>query len=338
MKIKIFGKFILLCFACLLWLGIASCSQVNATSIPSQATDLPTTKQAETYFSSWNDPENNETVQTIINFVEGLSLPAEDRVAVFDNDGTLWGEFPYYYQAFFLDPDGDGEVDLHLGETTDDYIVAAHTFATTENNPAFETPYVDLIYKPMVELLDYLRANDFQVYICSGGEIDFIRGFAEEYYGIPPENIIGSTFTTTFDETNAVLKRASTPVEPINDGPGKAVGIERYIGKKPILAGGNSNGDFQMMQYTDDGPGPSPSLMLLLRHDDLDREQYEEQDTGVDCSLNDDGNPDNDVDDGPGTYCHINKAVDEVNSQDDWHFISVKNDFTKVFLGSDPLP
>ncbi|MBO1347732.1 MAG: haloacid dehalogenase-like hydrolase [Hormoscilla sp. GUM202] len=232
--------------------------------------------------------------------------------------------------AYFINDQGVG-----IGETTEDYIAAAREFVTTQDSAEFGSPYVDLIYKPMVELLDYLRDNQFQIYICSGGEIDFMRSFAEEYYGIPPQNIIGSALTTKFDDENhdpPVLVRDKVLVQPVNDEGGKPVGIERYVGKKPIMAVGNSNGDLQMLQYTDDGEGPS--LMMLVRHNDEDREHYQEADTGVDCSVNDDDNPDNDVDDLPGSYCHVNEVLDEAAKQG-WSLIGVKDDFEKVFLGAD---
>ncbi|MBP0021484.1 MAG: haloacid dehalogenase-like hydrolase [Cyanobacteria bacterium SBLK] len=326
----ILRKLAFLCVTCVLWLNLAGCTTTQAI-----ATDIPVQEEIE-YLPSWTD--GTETKTAITDFVADVTTPgsanfvaAKDRVAVFDNDGTLWGEYPNYVQAFFFESHGSG-----IGEETESYINAAGDFVETENNTEFDSPYVDLIYQPMVELLDYLRANEFQVYICSGGEIDFIRGFAEEYYGIPPENIVGSALTTTFDNTTdpPVLLRSDELVPPANDKAGKPVGIERYIGKKPILAVGNSNGDLQMLEYTDDSQGND--LMLLLRHDDLARERYEEvEDPSVDCSVNDDSDPDNDVPDGPGFYCHTDKAVDKANSEDDWYLISVANDFDKVFLGTE---
>lgn len=319
MKIRTWNHLIFISLSCLFWLS-------TITSSPAIAAELDS-------LPSWQD-EGVKT--TIIDFVADVTnresvnfVEVKDRIAVFDNDGTLWGEYPKYFQLSFLDSYG-----LGIGETTDSYISAARDFVTTQNNTSFQTPYVNLIYKPMVELLDYLRANDFQVYICSGGEIDFIRAFAEEYYGIPPQNIIGSALTTTFyaESNPPVLLRASDLVEPINDEAGKPVGIERYIGKRPIMAVGNSNGDLEMLEYADDSQGHD--LMMLLRHDDLTREHYQEEDMGVDCSLNDDTDPENDVYDGPGSYCHVNKALEKVSADDNWSLISVKDDFTKVFLGT----
>lgn len=309
-----FRKFALLCSCCLLWLGLAGCTtQAIATDSPSRA--------ASDYLISWND---TETRTAIIEFVEDVTasgdnfVEAKDRIAVFDNDGTLWSEYPNYVPIVFSESYGFG-----IGEETESYINAAGDFVTTQNNPEFDRPYVDLIYQPMVELLDYLRANDFQVYICSGGEIDFIRGFAEEYYGIPPQNIVGSTPITTYQSDPPVLVRTKELVQPPNDEDGKPVGIERYIGKRPILAVGNSDGDLQMLEYTDDGQGHD--LMLLLRHDDIEREHYEEvEDPSVNC---------NNAEDGPGYYCHADEAIAKANDENDWYLISVANDFDQVFLG-----
>lgn len=293
MKIKTLRNLISIGLCCLLWIATMSNSQAIAASVDI----LP----------SWQE---GETKTTIIDFVTDVSDPdsnnfveVKDRIAVFDNDGTLWSEYPEASPATFIKEYGIGK-----GETTDAYIEAAHKFVTTENNTEFDKPYVDLIYQPMVELLDYLRANDFQVYICSGGEIDFIRSFAEEYYGIPPQNVIGSLFKTKFDNKNydpPALVRRGLPIF-YNDKRKKPVAIERYIGKKPIMAVGNSTGDLQMLQYTDDHQGHD--LMMLVRHDDAVREHYQEDPEDK----------------------HVKEALDEADAQG-WSLIGVQNDFKTVF-------
>jgi hypothetical protein len=265
-------------------------------------------------FPSWttNSPAKN----TIIEFVEDVTNPGSadfvdvaDRIAVFDNDGTLWSEYPTYFQALFLEDHGLGS-----GETPEDYRVAAHDFVTTETNMAFDQPYIDLIYKPMVEFLNYLRAHDFQVYICSGGEDEFIRAFAEKYYGVSPQNIIGSLLELTFDKDRippAMVRVVTDPMNPfifVNDKGEKPVGIQRHIGKRPILTVGNSNGDLQMLQYTDDGEGKE--LMMVLNHDDEEREKCADED------CND----------------HIQEVLDEAADRG-WTLISIKHDFDKVFSG-----
>ena len=321
-----FGKLILLCLSCALWLGITSCSAIRAI-----ATDVPAQNNYAPYFSSWTsgeDGETNPTVQTIMDFVaevKDAGIEPEDRIAVFDNDGTIWSEYPLI-PGEFVKQHGPAK-----GETTDAYIAAAEEFLNgTDNENGY--PYLDRIYKPMVELLEYLQDNGFQTYICSGGDTDFIRAFAEGSYHIPPEKVIGSLVPLKFhDNDPSVLVRGSILGDDFffNDSENKPVGIERYIGKRPIMAVGNSNGDWQMLEYADDEQGPA--LMMLVRHDDLEREDYEETDTSVDCSVNEDDDPLNNL--GTGTYCHANDALAEAANEDDWYLISVKNDFDKVFMG-----
>ncbi len=272
---------------------------------------------------------------TIIDFVTDVTDPnnvnfvdPDDRIAVFDNDGTLWSEKPCYFQeSFILHRQGSyancfpeelgqetapltkeelifTDTQLNYGITTDQYIQEANGFLNTANHPDFHRPYVELTFQPMVEFLQYLRDNGFQVYICSGGGIDFIRSFAEEAYGIPPQNVIGSAILSKFEiqEGNPVLVRVPLPVLPINNNAGKPVGLERYLGKRPIMAVGNSTGDLQMLQYTDDGQGQD--LMMLVHHDDPNREyQYDE---GAEDAL-------------------------QEAAQRGWSVISMKDDFIKVF-------
>ncbi len=282
--------------------------------------------------SSWQD---GAIKTTIIDFVADVTDPnnvnfvdPDDRIAVFDNDGTLWSEKPCYFQESFIFyrqgssanclPEELGQetapltieeliltdAQLNGGITTDQYIQEAKAFLNTANHPDFHRPYVELTFQPMVEFLDYLRDNGFQVYICSGGGIDFIRSFAEEAYGIPPQNVIGSAILSKFEiqDGNPVLVRVPLPVWPINDKAGKPVGLERYLGKRPIVAVGNSTGDLQMLQYTDDGQGQD--LMMLVHHDDPNREyQYDE-----------------------GAEEALTKAAVR-----GWSIISMKDDFIKVF-------
>ena len=324
MKKRTFSTLIAICLSCLLWLGATLGYQESAAA---QDDPLP----------SWQD---RETKASIVDFVTDVTDPcsdnfveSDDRIAVFDNDGTLWGEHPVYFPALFILEHGIKEggrtkdeilnLGLGAGETTEEYIEAGSEFVTTKSNPAYQSYYVDLIYKPMVELLNYLQDNEFQVYICSGGDADFIRSFAEEYYSIPPENVIGSLVVTEFEiqEENPVVVRSSDLLF-FNDEGGKPVGIQRDIGKRPIMAVGNSNGDLQMLQYTDDGEGRD--LMMLVRHNDEERELYQEIDTGADCNMEDPEDPYN--------YCHVNEALDEADARG-WSLISVKDDFKKVFLG-----
>ena len=232
--------------------------------------------------------------------------PAE-RVAVFDNDGTLWSEQPVYFQlAFALDrvktmaPDhpewkdkepfksllaGDlkavlasGEKGLgeilavtHTGMTTEDFTKAVKDWMASARHPKFDRPYNELIYQPMVELLDYLRANGFKTFIVSGGGIEFMRPWVEQAYGIPPEQVVGSSGVVTFDLNGdkPVLKKEAK-IEFVDDGPGKPVGINRFIGRRPVFAAGNSDGDLQMLQWTTLNDGPR--FGLIVHHTDAERE------------------------------------------------------------------
>jgi len=294
---------------------------------------------------SWNE---GKPKQTIIQFVQDVTnpnsknyLPLGDRVAVFDNDGTLWQEKPIYVQlAFLLDqikilapqhPEWkteepfktlltDPNPDLKSLSSTENLmklVIATHTgmsqtefenqvkqFFKTAQHPRFKQPYTKLIYQPMVELVGYLKLNDFDVYICTGGGIDFVRTISEEAYGIPPEKVIGSAVQKTFEITAKGTDFVRQPklVEPINDKEGKPVNIDRYIGKKPAIAVGNSDGDIQMLQYTDSNP--KLDLELLLHHDDPEREY--DYNSGTEKAL-------------------------ILAKENDWTVISLKKDFKRVF-------
>jgi hypothetical protein len=234
-------------------------------------------------------------------------VPPADRIAVFDNDGTLWSEQPMYFQlAFALDraramvaqtpalaskpafkaaAAGDmqalaatGERGLlelialtHAGNTSDEFAQIVREWVRSARHPTFKRPYTELTFAPMRELLDYLRANGFKVWIVSGGGVEFLRVLSEELYGVPPEQVIGSSVKTRY------ALRAGQPVierlpemDFIDDKAGKPVGIHRFIGKRPIAAFGNSDGDFEMLEWTTSAPGAR--LGVLLHHDDAARE------------------------------------------------------------------
>ena len=260
---------------------------------------------------SWNE---GTTKAAILNFVaeavrEGGPdfVPVPERIATFDNDGTLWSEQPVYFQAEFafdrvraLAPQhpewateepfrtiltGDrsalanlGEdafVDLlaatHAGMTVADFQGEVRRWLATARHPRFDRPYDELIYQPMLELLAHLRANGFKTYIVSGGGLDFIRTYAEATYGIPPEQVIGSTVVTEFrleGETPTIIRLPQ--VDFVDDGPGKAVAIQRVIGRRPVFAAGNSDGDLQMLQWTT--MRAAPAFGLIVHHTDAVRE------------------------------------------------------------------
>jgi len=261
---------------------------------------------------SWNE---GTAKQTILTFVKAVSdsaattyVPPQERIATFDNDGTLWAEKPFYFQFYFtlqrvrdlapehpdwktrqpfkavLENDSDylslitlpeifQLIDAtHTGITVTEFENQVRAFLGSAKHPRFQRLFTECVYQPMLELIRYLQANDFKVFICSGGGMDFIRQFSEEAYGIPRENVIGTAFVTELRMMNGrpELLRTAEFVKPLNDKEGKPVGIQRYIGRRPILAFGNSDGDIQMLQFAESSE--RPHLSLLLHHNDAERE------------------------------------------------------------------
>jgi len=297
---------------------------------------------------SWND---GATKTSIVDFVKRTStsggaefVPVEERIATFDNDGTLWTEQPMYTQLAFilarvkelapqhpewktLQPfqavlQGDtkalaasGETGLmklfavtSTGMTTAEFEKIAMDWLATARHPKFQRPYPQCIYQPMVELLEYLRANGFKTYIVSGGGVDFMRPFTEKAYGIPPEQVIGSTLKTRYElrKGEPVLLRLPD-IDSIDDGPGKAMNINKIIGRRPIAAFGNSDGDLQMLQWTAAGSGAR--LMLLVHHDDAEREYAYDR---------------------TSHFGKLDKAWDEAVKKH-WVVVSMKNDWKTIF-------
>ena len=260
---------------------------------------------------SWNDSRSRTAILDFVGRVtkEGGSdfVQIDDRVAVFDNDGTLWSEQPAYFQIFFalarvkqLYPDhpewenmepyksaisGDlktlaasGEKGIatlvmasHAGMTTEEFAQIVVDWITTAKHPRFNRLFTELVYQPMLELLALLRANGFKTYIVSGGGIEFMRPWTEKIYGIPPEQVIGSSIKTRFEmkDGKPVLRRLPE-IDFIDDGPGKPVGIYKFVGRRPIFAAGNSDGDLEMLQWVTGGKGPR--FGMLVHHTDEKRE------------------------------------------------------------------
>lgn len=284
--------------AVLLILLLAACAGGPQRSIPDP---LP----------SWNE---GETRQAILSFVADVAnpshpdfVPVAERVAVFDNDGTLWSEKPSYFQLLFIlerirsmadarpewhstQPfravlENDMEALAGVGEeglvtlamtaqadlTTDEFAAVVSDWTATARHPVSGRAFTSMVFQPMLELLDYLRANGFSVYIVSGGGVGFMRPWVERVYGVPPENVIGSSLELRYEvrgeEPVIVRERA---LHFINDKGGKPVGIQRFIGRRPILAAGNSDGDFEMLEWTTTGEGRR--LGLLIHHTDAARE------------------------------------------------------------------
>jgi phosphoglycolate phosphatase-like HAD superfamily hydrolase len=260
---------------------------------------------------SWNP---GATKDAILGFVQNVGdeqgqdfIPAGDRIAVFDNDGTLWSEQPAYFQLFFaidrvkelapqhpewlttqpfqsiLEDDPEtlasfGELGIlevimatHAGNTIEEFEGVVANWLEHARHPRFNRPYTELVYQPMLELLNYLEKNDFKLFIVSGGGIDFMRVWVEDVYGIPRDQVVGSSIKTEFvmEEGDPEI-RTMAELDFINDKEGKPIGIHRFIGRKPVFCSGNSDGDLQMMQYTDSGNGKR--FMLYLHHTDGERE------------------------------------------------------------------
>jgi hypothetical protein len=270
--------------------------------------------------ASWNPSQSRNAITAFVERVSNRGsadfVPAVERIAVFDNDGTLWTEQPLYSQLLFaldiageqLDADptlanrspwrevasGDAEAlaglgrqglfelifATHAGTTETDFADEVMAWLAVARHPRLQRPYTETVYQPMLELLDYLRARDFRVYIVSGGGVSFIRPWAEDVYGVPPENVIGSRVDLEYrmvDGTGDLFRKAQ--ISHVNDGPGKPVGIQQVIGRRPILAAGNSDGDFEMLEWTTTGPGPR--LGVLLHHTDAEREVAYDRDSVV---------------------------------------------------------
>ena len=238
-----------------------------------------------------------DTKDAIIEFVSSVTDPASDmyvtpaeRIAVFDNDGTLWGEQPLYFQLIYAaerlqekapaDPailtsdvlkaaaDGDFETVAAGGtEALLEVLAVVLAWLSEDRHPATGMAYDDMVYQPMLELLRYLRDEGFQTWIVSGGGVHFVRAFAQAAYNIPPEQVVGSATPTEYVD-GKVMKLPG--IAFVDDKAGKPVGIDSRIGRKPIFAGGNSDGDFQMREYTTGGDGPS--FGLLVHHTDGERE------------------------------------------------------------------
>jgi len=297
---------------------------------------------------SWND---GGAKQGIVEFVKAVTetggkdyVPPVERIAVFDNDGTLWSEQPVYFQLAFMLEQVKAAAPKHpewkdnpafkalmardktelmkmshkpvlaligvanSGMTVEAYDKSIRDWLATARHPRFNRPYTDLVFQPMQELLAYLRESGFKTFIVSGGSVEFMRPWAEQAYGIPAEQIIGSQQEVKFEMKagKPVLTRGAK-FAFVDDGPGKPVGIYRSIGRRPIAAFGNSDGDLQMLQVTAAGPGRS--LVLIVHHDDAEREFAYDRQSHVG---------------------KLDKAWDEAKARN-WIVVSMKSDWKKIF-------
>jgi phosphoserine phosphatase len=297
---------------------------------------------------SWNEGNAKSAIINFVEAVTTEGSPdfvaVPDRIATFDNDGNLWSEKPAYFQLFFaidrikaLAPDhpewktqqpfqavleGDMEtlasygehgileviMASHAGMSTEEFENIVSEWLATARHPRFDKPFNELIYQPMLELLEYLRANDFKTFIVSGGGIEFMRPWVEEAYGIPKDQVVGSSIKTKFEMVDGQPRIIRLPeIDFIDDKEGKPVGINRFIGRRPILASGNSDGDLQMLQWTAAGPGKR--LMLYLHHTDSVREWAYDRESAVG---------------------RLDQGLDEAQEKG-WTVISMKDDWKVVY-------
>lgn len=300
------------------------------------------------YLDSWND---TRVKQALIDFVERVTkedgrdyIPPAERIAVFDNDGTLWTEQPFPVQGFFamdrlgilaemkselkttqpykafLERDHKtlatfGKQELmeimftsHDGRTPEDFAKHAAGWYASAVHPLRKTPYNECLFKPQIELLEYLRVKGFKTYIVSGGGQDFMRVISEEYYGVPPEQVIGSTVKTKIEMDGLFPDVVRLPeLNTFDDRDVKVLNIHLHIGRRPVFAFGNSDGDLRMMQYTMSGNGPS--MAMLIHHDDAAREVAYDKDFNV---------------------SPLNEAL-EIAKEVGITVVSMKNDWKEVF-------
>jgi len=300
---------------------------------------------------SWND---GRAKQSIIEFVDRVTqaggtdyVPPHERIATFDNDGTLWCEQPIYTQfAFAIDRvkelapqhpnwkhqqpfqaalDGDkaaliasGERGLaqivmasHVGMTPDDFEQIVRRWLSTARHPRYNRPYTSLVYQPMLELLAYLRDNQFKTFIVSGGGIEFMRPWTERVYGIPPYQVVGSSVKVHYEVVDGAPELMRLPeVDFIDDKQGKPIGINRFIGRRPIMAFGNSDGDYEMLRWTTAGDGPR--FGLIVHHTDAEREYAYDY---------------------PSDVGQLKRALDEAPERG-WTVVDMKHDWRTIF----PVP
>jgi haloacid dehalogenase-like hydrolase len=301
---------------------------------------------------SWNDTGPKQAIVQFVGKVttEGSPdfVPVAERIAVFDNDGTLWAEQPLYFQALFAfdcvkqlaaqhpqwkttEPfasvlRGDmkgalagGEHALlelvmatHAGMTTDEFDKIVREWITTARHPTTGKLYTEMVYQPMMELMAYLRANSFKTYIVSGGGVEFMRPWVERVYGVPPEQVVGSSIKTRYELRDGQPVLARLPeLNFIDDKEGKPVGIQQHIGRRPTMAFGNSDGDFQMLEWTMAGTGPR--FALMVHHTDAVREYAYDRESHI-------GKLARGLDEGP---------------KRGWTIVSMKDDWKRIYSATE---
>lgn len=297
---------------------------------------------------SWNEGQSKKAIRGFVKSVTGKNgnafIKEEDRIAVFDNDGTLWVEQPAYTQFLFaidrvkalapkhpewknLEPyksilEGNTEglkaggkkavVELlkatHAGMSTEEFAEIVEDWISTARHPRLNRPYTRCIYQPMLELIDYLKANGFKVFIVSGGGIEFMRPWSDSVYGVPPAQVIGSRIKTRYEVRDGKPLLIRLPeLDFMDDREGKPAGIHEHIGRRPLAAFGNSDGDFQMLEWTTSGR--DPAFGLIVHHDDAEREYAYDRESIVG---------------------KLDRASTEA-PQRGWIVVSMKNDWNRIF-------
>lgn len=306
------------------------------------------TTQAQDPLPSWNEGATKSSITAFVTKVTEAGspdfIPPAERIATFDNDGTLWCEQPLYFQLLFainrvgvLAPQhpewkgkepfasllkGDvkaalagGEKALleivavtHSGMTTEEFDKTVKDWVATAEHPLTKRPLLEMVYQPMIELLGYLRANGFKTFIVSGGGMEFMRPWTEQVYGIPPEQVVGSSGKLKWEVVDGKPTLMKLPaIDFIDDKQGKPVGIQKHIGRRPIAAFGNSDGDLQMLQWTAAGPGAR--FCLFVHHTDAEREFAYDRNSHIG---------------------QLDKGLDEAATKG-WTIVDMKNDWKTIF-------
>lgn len=328
-------------------IAFTSCKEQTHKQEPT-ATNQEQPKEKIDPLPSWNDGKAKQSILDFVTNATTPSHPdfikKVDRIVTTDNDGTLWSEHPMYFQLFFaldrihalapqhpewknkqpykavLENDmktlmAQGEKGLleivmtsHAGMSTDEFASIVKDWIATAEHPTKKKKFTDLVFQPMLELLNYLRANDFKTFIVSGGGIEFMRPWAQEVYGIPKNQVIGSSIQTkySYNDGKPTITRLAK-FDLIDDKDGKPVGINRYIGQKPVIAIGNSDGDLQMMHWAE--ANPIKSLQIYVHHTDSIREWAYDRKTHM------------------GTF---DKALDEA-TQKKWNLVDMAKDWKVVY-------
>lgn len=333
------AKKIIISLLTLLFIACTTNTKVELTSTKTENIDpLP----------SWNNTSTKKEILAYVDVVTDENHPdfieIKDRISVFDNDGNLWSEQPAYFQLFFAideikklapqHPEWKNEqpfkavlendmkelikygehgllqivMATHAGNTTVEFDTMVKDWIAIAKHPTKNVTYDKLVYQPMLELLNYLRVNDFKTYIVSGGGVDFMRAFVTEIYGIPEEQILGSRIKTEFDynDGNPIIKRLPE-LDFIDDKEGKPLNIQKIIGKKPVFSSGNSDGDLAMMQWT--ASNELTSFMLYVHHTDAEREWAYDRDSHIG---------------------RLDKGLDEAEEKG-WTVIDMKNDWKLIY-------